>query len=421
MREVGRNDPCPCGSGVKYKYCCLHKDQDEPNSQDEKTQDESPEPSPFDSATSDESSSSSSPAMEAWDAFEASDYEERRALIEDMTGDPERMDGENAFHMFNEIAPETFKHGDADWLIHVLTRLDEEQPETYAAERAYLLSRHLEAAAVAGRVDEVAAERTEDLATVAVKTIDEFYPCLELIAYHGSLVPIAEAMDNALEGVRESSNIMPFGKQNFADRAVPYAVLAYYEQHGTVDLQDPALRDLLDRIDDPEWGEVDFAFLKQFAVRLNGPTDRSWRENDDLADNIHRLTVTFMDTLHEETDIPLGRAHLARTTIEECLTSRHERFGPMEPSRLLRPEQQDVRPQLSEIGGFSSSEPHRRAAFFSLLPAWTTFLEDQGLVNAAEVDTTHDNLRPLRSQVVDTLQQSSPDPTLVRDVEAAWG
>ncbi|MEF8797944.1 MAG: SEC-C metal-binding domain-containing protein [Candidatus Bipolaricaulota bacterium] len=20
--EPGRNDPCPCGSGKKYKYCC---------------------------------------------------------------------------------------------------------------------------------------------------------------------------------------------------------------------------------------------------------------------------------------------------------------------------------------------------------------------------------------------------------------
>jgi uncharacterized protein YchJ len=23
-RNVGRNDPCPCGSGEKYKKCCLH-------------------------------------------------------------------------------------------------------------------------------------------------------------------------------------------------------------------------------------------------------------------------------------------------------------------------------------------------------------------------------------------------------------
>lgn len=23
--DIGRNDPCPCGSGKKYKYCCLNK------------------------------------------------------------------------------------------------------------------------------------------------------------------------------------------------------------------------------------------------------------------------------------------------------------------------------------------------------------------------------------------------------------
>ncbi|MGB2727569.1 MAG: SEC-C metal-binding domain-containing protein [Halobacteriota archaeon] len=25
-KEIGRNDPCPCGSGKKYKKCCLGKD-----------------------------------------------------------------------------------------------------------------------------------------------------------------------------------------------------------------------------------------------------------------------------------------------------------------------------------------------------------------------------------------------------------
>jgi predicted metal-binding transcription factor (methanogenesis marker protein 9) len=24
--KVGRNDPCPCGSGKKYKKCCIAKD-----------------------------------------------------------------------------------------------------------------------------------------------------------------------------------------------------------------------------------------------------------------------------------------------------------------------------------------------------------------------------------------------------------
>jgi hypothetical protein len=26
-KTLGRNDPCPCGSGKKYKQCCLDKDE----------------------------------------------------------------------------------------------------------------------------------------------------------------------------------------------------------------------------------------------------------------------------------------------------------------------------------------------------------------------------------------------------------
>jgi preprotein translocase subunit SecA len=25
--KVGPNDPCPCGSGLKHKKCCMHKDK----------------------------------------------------------------------------------------------------------------------------------------------------------------------------------------------------------------------------------------------------------------------------------------------------------------------------------------------------------------------------------------------------------
>jgi hypothetical protein len=27
MTKTGRNDPCPCGSGKKYKRCCCQKDE----------------------------------------------------------------------------------------------------------------------------------------------------------------------------------------------------------------------------------------------------------------------------------------------------------------------------------------------------------------------------------------------------------
>src|ERR1017187_7891504 len=27
MNAIGRNEPCPCGSGKKYKKCCLERDE----------------------------------------------------------------------------------------------------------------------------------------------------------------------------------------------------------------------------------------------------------------------------------------------------------------------------------------------------------------------------------------------------------
>ena len=35
--SVGRNDPCPCGSGKKYKKCCLGKDETAPPHVEEPT------------------------------------------------------------------------------------------------------------------------------------------------------------------------------------------------------------------------------------------------------------------------------------------------------------------------------------------------------------------------------------------------
>lgn len=30
MKKVGRNAPCPCGSGKKYKMCCLKREEEKP-------------------------------------------------------------------------------------------------------------------------------------------------------------------------------------------------------------------------------------------------------------------------------------------------------------------------------------------------------------------------------------------------------
>jgi hypothetical protein len=42
----GRNEPCHCGSGRKYKQCCLEKDEAEARAARVKAAEEAPPPSP---------------------------------------------------------------------------------------------------------------------------------------------------------------------------------------------------------------------------------------------------------------------------------------------------------------------------------------------------------------------------------------
>jgi hypothetical protein len=46
VARPGRNEPCPCGSGRKYKQCCLDKDEAEARAAQAKAIAEAPEPSP---------------------------------------------------------------------------------------------------------------------------------------------------------------------------------------------------------------------------------------------------------------------------------------------------------------------------------------------------------------------------------------
>ena len=44
--NLGRNDPCHCGSGKKYKQCCLAKDEEKARAERAKAAAEAPLPEP---------------------------------------------------------------------------------------------------------------------------------------------------------------------------------------------------------------------------------------------------------------------------------------------------------------------------------------------------------------------------------------
>ena len=117
--NIGRNDPCPCGSGKKYKKCCQAKDEEarrkeaappaliptpttKPAARSRKEQ---PKPPP-------------DPRVEAWNAryeeFEAIDYEARIALFKRTLDEVELMDDEMAFEMLEKLFHQAAEHDERD-------------------------------------------------------------------------------------------------------------------------------------------------------------------------------------------------------------------------------------------------------------------------------------------------------------------
>src|SRR5437867_4481641 len=143
--KVGRNDPCPCGSGKKYKKCCLEKDQAAERAQRVATRSaattsddwlpapptrpEPPPPPPPD------------PRVEAWNArwedFEAQDYEGKIALFNRTLDETELMDHEMAFEMLNQIYYESVAQGERDRFDALVDRLRERLPDAYAHDIQY--------------------------------------------------------------------------------------------------------------------------------------------------------------------------------------------------------------------------------------------------------------------------------------------
>lgn len=62
MAKTGRNEPCPCGSGKKYKNCCLAKDE-------ARSHDEQVEPAPEPEAEQQKSTESPTRKTAFWETL----------------------------------------------------------------------------------------------------------------------------------------------------------------------------------------------------------------------------------------------------------------------------------------------------------------------------------------------------------------
>jgi SEC-C motif len=462
--KVGRNDPCPCGSGKKYKKCCMDKNVaaeraalpveittpavSPPIDWAPPPRPELPprlEPNPQDQA------------MQArLDAFESANYEARIALFLQTLDEPELIDREMAFEMLNPLYGECAARNQRARFDELVAGLRERWPDLYAEDAHYYLDWLIANALAEGRTEQLPALARE-LAATAGDDLDIFNSAIDRLAYHGQLDVLLEAIRIAWPHVQQS-DVFEWAINEFAGKATDFVALDYLEHTSLPDAGDPELLDRLSYFLPP-----DPQHLARYLTYVSGRTERDWTQttftverparrgydddhevtpgDDQGALNLHLLGLEFLGYLRREQQVPYTRGNLARALIEQYLVKRQPKQSPRRLSKAatiraakaaqasaaashhdhaqLQPTRATLDPFLADQLYFLNPQHYDVAAALELLPAWLRFLESRRLIDAQQRAAALDDLRILVDQATPIWQRLN-DPMLGPDIERAW-
>jgi hypothetical protein len=308
---------------------------------------------------------------------------------------------------------------------------------------------------------EVVPGLARELAACAGRDIDLVNRGIGYLEYYGLQETLVEVYRIAGPLVRESNNVVPWGKAEFADKAANYEIFDYLERTGSPDADDPAL---LDRIrffvDDPSQD-----YVREFIHDISGTSRREWkpddfdiqpsrqRQRDDWDDddgddddedlvsdpgahNLYRLINEFIGYLRNVEAVRFPRGELIRRELFRYFMGRSEGNLDPRPSMLelaanpkkklpkpprpihpLCPERVTLEVYLAGLMDMMSARYHTAAALFQAMPAWLRFLDSRLLIDAATRGKAVENLRPLHATLLKVWERCEEDPTLYRDGE----
>jgi SEC-C motif len=480
--KAGRNDPCPCGSGKKYKKCCLAKDQEEslrrtavippppssvapPRPVFLPTQQHPKPAGPTARARGAKAPTRPVPldpvaarAESLWRDFESQNGEDRLALFLKTLEDAEVMTDDLAFEMLSILHTDAVKSGGRTRFAECVSALRERRPEVFDQSAPFYLSWCLHDALAEGR-QEVVPSLARELAATAGRDIDTFNRAAEALAYHGQLHVLVEALRIAWPLVKSSKNVVPWGVTEFAEKGANHEIFDYLEHTASPDPADPVLLDRIQFfIEEPRED-----YLREFIGDLTGKSGREWQADDfaltpprkgsrdDWGDdeeeegqtpdqgaiNLSRLISEFVGYLRREEGVPFPRGAQVRQELYRYFMRRYEGDLDPRPSMLeqalhpkrklpkppraahpLCPERVTLDVHLGGMMGMLNGLYHSAAALFQAMPAWLRFLESRRLIDADTSRKVATELLPLHNTLLQFWEQYTEDPVLYRQGQA---
>jgi hypothetical protein len=439
--KIGRNAPCPCGSGKKYKKCCLGIDEqkaDEEIQQKAREQDtidteesvlndnEVREIGPSEDAADvkdEEKEKKESESDLIWAEFVGGDFDQKAAIIEKILGAPDLFEKFDCFELFNGLH-DACQHLDDRQVFKKLTHwLKQEYPDRYMKKLGYLLQTLIQDALI--DENKIEADRLFlEFADHADADIDIFNSTLDQMASYADLDLMLSAMHRGWDKVKDSSKIVPWGVSEFGNLGAKYEIFKYISEVSDPVATDPHFLKKLEKFIDP-----DVEILKTYLTHITGSSEKVWKLDDfnyqinpgrrkkgrgkpkykekktlsleTFTINVHNFTIEFLRYLTREEGFSFPKAEIAGSGLKEYLIKRAEGELEEEPSlfeKMMQPELRNKKkppPSFDHIlcpdkttfdrfiGSFLSFFNLRfcRAAIvFESIPAWLRFLEAKGLI-----------------------------------------
>lgn len=469
---AGRNDPCPCGSGKKYKKCCLAQEREqqsenrleppqrdwddaeqraadsaEPSRRPEEPlppestaalsagQDERPDDEPPDEPQPDPLKQ----GLDAfWDEFEPCDYEGQTALFLKTFDTPELHSHGATVEMLEVIRRGAAQHDDWDGFEILIRAFQERLPDAFAESAACCISWLIDGRVARGRFDDVA-PLAREIATYAGDHIDIFNLTLDSLAYHCDLSTLVEMMRIGWPGVRDSSEILPRGVDEFADRAWRYEMLSYCGQAASPRPDDPELIERLEFYVESVNRDFVAAFIESVAGLVHqgpipGKAKVAW---------CRRVCFEFLGHLLRGQRMSPGKADLGSENLCTYLIRRlngqlehsprlydpgrrpRRRSGKASRTQrhavhILCPDARTFDPYLASQIDFFSARYYTMAATMEVIPAWLRFLELRQLIDSQEHLSTLRGLAHLHADLLKLWKEYSDDPSLHEAAVQAW-
>ena len=456
---TGRNDPCPCGSGRKYKICCLPKERAARMQSPEVQQRPkpmisiAPKPSepevilPAAAVDNPEVLPEIDPMIERmnnfWEAFIDAPYETQWSTVTDMlTEEPELCDGEIVFEVTNALFLQAVRAGDVARFKELLARLEEVAPEAYAAELHYILDYCIQIALL--EEDDAALERYfYQFSPLAGNELDLYYRIVSALAYHGKLAILHEGMRHARPYVAEGDSLIEWAYTEYTEKLADVEILYLLEQNPDLKADDATLQqhfaeyeielnpesfplalDYRTGCRTPDWTTADFKFSGR-------------HKNDPGQENFSMLLAAFTHYAHAVEGIPRTKVEMGRDELSRYVKLRHEgelgntRSGSA-PKRkqkrkndqgtdifLLYPEAKTFDRYLGQMMGFLSFRFYEASALFELIPVWLRFLVTCHLLTEEGRQQVVRSLSYLKDPLAEIMTKQLANPA-IRENLADW-